>query len=94
MSKSGPNLLCLRAVPKKMFDTFCRASTHDASRGANGMKAEAHEGECLEKDLKHMKAEVRRKGQIRVDMRKPTGSYGGEASGINAAISRSIRFKD
>ncbi|EPS74334.1 hypothetical protein M569_00420, partial [Genlisea aurea] len=43
--------------------------------------------------LKHMKAEVRRKGQIR-DMRKPTGSYGGEASGINAAISRSIRFKD
>ncbi|KAK4490707.1 hypothetical protein RD792_001406, partial [Penstemon davidsonii] len=38
--------------------------------------------------LKHKKAEVRRKGQVR-DIRKPTGHYGGEASGINASISRS-----
>ncbi|XP_027165402.1 uncharacterized protein LOC113765631 [Coffea eugenioides] len=42
--------------------------------------------------LKHQKAVVRRKGQVR-DIRKPTATYGGEASGINAAISRSIRFK-
>ncbi|XP_071921746.1 LOW QUALITY PROTEIN: protein THALLO [Coffea arabica] len=42
--------------------------------------------------LKHQKAVVRRKGQVR-DIRKPTAIYGGEASGINAAISRSIRFK-
>lgn len=42
--------------------------------------------------LKHQKAVVRRKGQVQ-EIRKPTGTYGGEASGINAAISRSIRFK-
>lgn len=42
--------------------------------------------------LKFQDAENRRKGQVR-EVKKPTHLYGGEATGINAGISRSIRFK-
>ncbi|MCD7452583.1 hypothetical protein HAX54_017502 [Datura stramonium] len=41
---------------------------------------------------KHEKAQKRREGQVQ-KIKKPTGPYGGETTGINAGISRSIRFK-
>eukprot|EP00250_Pteridium_aquilinum_P033156 c5261_g1_i1 orf=161-2083(+) len=41
--------------------------------------------------LKHQKAVIRRKGQVR-DIKRPSESYGGESTGIRTTISRSRRF--
>ncbi|BBN09238.1 U3 small nucleolar ribonucleoprotein protein LCP5 [Marchantia polymorpha subsp. ruderalis] len=43
--------------------------------------------------LKHEKAVIRRKGQVR-DVKTSGGSYGGEATGIRTGISRSIRIQN
>lgn len=42
--------------------------------------------------LKHQKAVKNRKGQVQ-SIRRPNAPYGGESTGINATISRSIRFR-
>ncbi|MCH85444.1 something about silencing protein 10-like [Trifolium medium] len=43
--------------------------------------------------LKHQKALRNRKGQVQA-IRSQSAPYGGESTGINAAISRSVRFKN
>ncbi|XP_045829414.1 something about silencing protein 10-like [Trifolium pratense] len=43
--------------------------------------------------LKHQKAVKNRKGQVQ-SIRIPTRPYGGESTGINDKISRSVRFKN
>ncbi len=42
--------------------------------------------------VKFEKATVRRKGQVQAMREAPGGGYGGESTGINARVSKSVRF--
>lgn len=43
--------------------------------------------------VKFSKAETRRKGQVQ-SVKSPAGVYGGEATGIKAKLSKSVRFSN
>lgn len=65
----------------------------EKNRGLTPHRKKTNKNPRKKYKLKHEKAVIRRKGQVR-DIRAATTNYGGEASGIRTNISRSVRFRN
>ena len=65
----------------------------EKNRGLTPNRKKANKNPRVKNKLKHQKAVIRRKGQVRA-IRQATTNYGGETSGIRTNISRSVRFKN
>ncbi|XP_024392747.1 protein THALLO [Physcomitrium patens] len=65
----------------------------EKNRGLTPHRKKANKNPRKKYKLKHEKAVIRRKGQVR-EMRQATSNYGGESTGIRTNISRSVRFKN